>query len=211
MNLINLAKIFLVKHKYCSKFSLSAGLQISLETAEELMNQLTQDTEIFPTYTRFIENRIEIIKGLRPDKGLIYSLNYLNHHENTYEIESELRYEFFTKGQVKYFPSRVGCFLQDKRKNILTQSPKELTHENKKKYMTRKASGKKPDRDKKREGSLEKILKENTYTIEEGDEKMSRLQRYLKRKAPDTSILEKKPKMTKENFQPKLTSFYSNR
>ncbi|OMJ93023.1 hypothetical protein SteCoe_4104 [Stentor coeruleus] len=211
MNLINLAKIFLVKHKYCSKFSLSIGLQISLETAEILMNELALDTEIFPTYTRFIENRIEIIKGLRPDKGFIYSLNYLNHNENIYEIESELRCEFFTNGQIKYFPSRVGCFLQDKRRNHLTQSPKDSSPEITKKYMTRKASGKKPDRQEKREGSLEKILKENTYTIEEGDEKMSRLQKYLKRKAPDTSILEKKPKKTKENFQPKLTSFYSNR
>ena len=217
MNLIASALILLNQGGHITRTTLAAELKIDFNTAQAIMTELAKEKNILPAYTLFSNNKIKLCKDLQ-DKSIIYSLSFDSYNYDTYYLEYKYRSQYFENGCIKYFPTRVGSYVQKERPTSKVHKARifeeiENIQDLEKVYMTRKRTGVPKRIKKSRENSIEILLKESTYTLEEGDEKRSLIDRYTKRQAEFLQSSEKKLKFSSaaKPRQIRLTNYFSNK
>lgn len=216
MDFLDGAKRLIEQQGYFSKTSLAAELNIDLDETEKVMTELVDHQNILPVYSYMINNTLKFSKTpIEIYNTKIYSVYFGSSLEKSYEIEYKYRSSRLDPNHLEYFPSRSGNYIQKKRSLVQKPSePLESSEEHKeittnKAYLTRKATGIK-HKNRSKENSVEKILKDSTYTETEQKEE-SRLDKYLKRKAEVTITTEKRLKksFTDNKKQPKVTSYFA--
>ena len=210
MEFVQEVQNFVKEWKYASKTMISKEFKISVLESEEIMKKVLNCPDFLPAYSIFTNNCIKLVKeSVHHNTCKIYALYHRTYQFNASGIESEYREKYFENKNIRHHRS---CGADEYK--MLIDDPQNNNSDdivsNRKIYRTRKADKGKAKTDKSRENSLEKILKDDTYTKEETENNASKITGFLKRKNEFEGGTEKrfKPTSNQETKQPKLTNFF---